>query len=73
MSPVQSLLLNSRVLLSGGVITFIILLLSLGRSPGTGSQAVAWVKGTSENHESSSPLQKKISEVYNSTLGVGNL
>ena len=73
MSPLQSLLLSPRVLLGGGIITLIILILSRGNSQGTGSQGVAWVKGTSHNHESSSPLQKKISEVYNSTLGVGIL
>ncbi|KAK5096080.1 hypothetical protein LTR70_001490 [Exophiala xenobiotica] len=69
MSPLQSLLLSPRVLLGCGIVTLIILILSQGHSQGTGSQGVAWVKGTSHNHENSSPLQKKISEVYNSTLG----
>ena len=71
MSVSQRLSAHPQVLLTGCIITFIILVLSLGHSSGAGSEAVSWVKGTSKNHENSSPLQKKISEIYNSTLGVG--
>lgn len=73
MAALSNLQLNTRVLISGGIVIFIILLLAVGHPTRTVPQAAAWVKGTPKSDERRSPLQDKLSDIYNSTLGVSEL